>query len=143
MNFVITYDARSGSTLVSKLLTENFLKKCSNKLFSVKIYRFTNIFGKWAKPNYNSVIATFCYLISRNKKIKLSKNNNIIDFLYIDDVMEVFEIDIKKKPRKNFEVVSKFNNTYKITKCQKTELCLQSLLSTTLIFTCEYSDIIT
>ena len=91
-----------------------FLKQNINKLFSVKIYRFTNLFGKWAKPNFNSVIATFSHLISRNKKIKLSKVNENIEFLHIDYVMELFEKDIKKKPIKNFELINKFDKTYKI-----------------------------
>ncbi len=98
----------------TKLLAENLLKKNASKLFSVKIYRFTNIFGKWAKPNYNSVIATFCHLISRNKKIKLSKINNLIEFLYIDHVIKLFEADLKNKQKKKFELVNKFKNTFKI-----------------------------
>ena len=98
----------------TKLLTENFLKQNINKFFSVKIYRFTNLFGKWAKPNFNSVIATFSHLISRNKKIKLSKVNENIEFLHIDRVIELFEKDIKKKPIKKFELINKFDKTYKI-----------------------------
>lgn len=98
----------------TKLLAENYLKKNCNKLFSVKIYRFTNIFGKWAKPSYNSVIATFCYNISRNKKIKLSKFNENIEFLHIDSVLQLFELDLKKKQKKYFEVIKKFSNSYKI-----------------------------
>ena len=98
----------------TKLLAEKILKKNSGKSLIVKIYRFTNIFGKWAKPNHNSVVATFCYLISRNKKIKLSKNNEIIEFLYIDDVIEIFEKDIVRRSRKKFQIISNFQNTYKI-----------------------------
>ena len=31
----------------------------------VCIYRFPNVFGKWSRPNYNTVVATFCYNISQ------------------------------------------------------------------------------
>ena len=34
----------------------------------VFIYRLANIFGKWARPNYNSVVATFCHNISLTLK---------------------------------------------------------------------------
>ena len=33
---------------------------------SVYIYRLPNVFGKWSRPNYNSVVATFCYNIVRD-----------------------------------------------------------------------------
>ncbi len=33
-----------------------------------------NLFGKWCKPNYNSVIATFCK-IARNEEIQVNKSN--------------------------------------------------------------------
>jgi len=98
----------------TKLLAENYIKKNVGKNLSVKIYRFTNIFGKWAKPNYNSVIATFCYKISRNKRINISRYNENIEFLHIDEVIKLFESDIKNKKKRNFLLVKKFNNSYKI-----------------------------
>lgn len=98
----------------TKILAENYLKKNSNKMVSVKIYRFTNIFGKWAKPNYNSVIATFCFNISRNRKIKLSQKNEDLKFLYIDDVIEMFKKDIYYKNYKKIRVISEFSKSYKI-----------------------------
>ena len=30
----------------------------------VLVYRFPNLFGKWCRPNYNSVVATFCHNIA-------------------------------------------------------------------------------
>src|SRR5699024_2564140 len=36
------------------------------------VYRFQNVFGKWSKPNYNTVIATFCYNIARDKAIHIN-----------------------------------------------------------------------
>ena len=37
----------------------------------VLVYRFPNVFGKWCRPNYNSVIATFCHNIARDLPIKV------------------------------------------------------------------------
>ena len=46
--------------------------------------------GKWAKPNYNSVIATFCYNIANDKKTNLLNSNNKLFIVQIDDVIKVF-----------------------------------------------------
>ena len=63
-----------------------------------------NIFGKWAKPNYNSVVATFCFNISRNKKISILSNKEI-EFCYIDDLIEnlIDLIENKKERLKKFK----------------------------------------
>ncbi len=98
----------------SKLMAENFLKKNSNKMLLIKVYRFTNIFGKWAKPNHNSVVATFCHNISRRKKIKLSKINEDLEFIFVDKVMELFQNDVKVKLKKKFQIVDKFKHLHKI-----------------------------
>ena len=60
----------------TKLKSETILKKITNSTKSkLKIYRLPNVFGKWSKPNYNSAIATFCHLISRNKKPSFFNEN--------------------------------------------------------------------
>lgn len=53
----------------------------------VLLYRFTNIFGKWSRPNYNSVVATFCHNVSRNLSIKINDENAKISLIYVDDVI--------------------------------------------------------
>ena len=98
----------------TKLSAEKILKKNSSSLFHVKIYRLSNIFGKWSKPNYNSAVATFCHNISRNKKIRLSKFNEYLELLYIDDVINLFLLDLKVKIKKKFEIINKYNNIYNI-----------------------------
>jgi UDP-2-acetamido-2,6-beta-L-arabino-hexul-4-ose reductase len=55
---------------------------------AVFIYRLTNVFGKWSKPNYNSVVATFCHNISRDIPIKINDPQSIISLVYIDDVID-------------------------------------------------------
>lgn len=53
----------------------------------ILIYRFPNVFGKWCRPNYNSVIATFCYNISRGLPIQVNDPNVTLTLVYIDDLI--------------------------------------------------------
>lgn len=53
----------------------------------VCVYRFPNIFGKWCKPNYNSVVATFCHNIANNLPITVSDASIELELLYIDDLV--------------------------------------------------------
>lgn len=82
----------------------------------VSIFRLPNVFGKWCKPNYNSVIATFCNNIIRDIPINISDKNNIIEVVYIDDVIKKFvqllDNSIKNKKPKSIEFVKP---VYKIT----------------------------
>lgn len=53
----------------------------------VLVYRFPNLFGKWCRPNYNSVIATFCNNIANDLPIMVADRNIELELLYIDDLM--------------------------------------------------------
>ncbi len=50
-------------------------------------YRFKNLFGKWCRPDYNSVAATFCHNVARGLPIRISDPANGLDLTYIDDVV--------------------------------------------------------
>lgn len=52
------------------------------------IYRFPNLFGKWCRPNYNSVVATFCYNIARDMPITVSDPGTELELVYIDDLVD-------------------------------------------------------
>ena len=54
----------------------------------VLVYRFPNLFGKWCRPDYNSVVATFCHNIARNLPIQIHDPAAELELLYIDDVLE-------------------------------------------------------
>ena len=54
------------------------------------IYRLPNVFGKWSKPNYNTVIATWCYNTTRDLPIQINDSTVELDLVYIDDVIEHF-----------------------------------------------------
>jgi UDP-2-acetamido-2,6-beta-L-arabino-hexul-4-ose reductase len=56
----------------------------------VYLLRLPNVFGKWAKPNYNSAVATFCHNISRGLPIQVNDPNAVINLVYIDDVISSF-----------------------------------------------------
>lgn len=54
----------------------------------VLVYRFPNLFGKWCRPNYNSVVATFCNNIANDLPITVNDPNVVLTLAYIDDVVE-------------------------------------------------------
>lgn len=54
----------------------------------VYIYRFPNLYGKWSQPNYNTVVATFCYNIARNLPIQINNPEAVLELVYIDDVVK-------------------------------------------------------
>lgn len=54
----------------------------------VLVYRFPNIFGKWCRPNYNSVIATFCNNIANGLPIQVNDPGVMLNLVYIDDVVD-------------------------------------------------------
>ena len=56
----------------------------------VAVYRLPNVFGKWCRPNYNSVVATFCYNIIHGLDIHVSDPKREIELVYIDDVVAEF-----------------------------------------------------
>lgn len=62
----------------------------------VYIYRLPNVFGKWCRPHYNSVVATFCYSIARGLPITVNDAEAKITLVYIDDVVESFAQIIKR-----------------------------------------------
>ncbi len=57
---------------------------------SVFIYRLANVFGKWARPNYNSAVATWVHNIARDLPIQVRDENAAVDLVYIDDVVKSF-----------------------------------------------------
>ncbi len=51
------------------------------------IFRLPGVFGKWCKPNYNSVVATFCYNIARDLPIHINDPDVSLRLVYVDDVV--------------------------------------------------------
>ena len=51
------------------------------------VYRFPNLFGKWCRPNYNSVVATFCHNMANDMPITVNDPSTELELLYIDDLV--------------------------------------------------------
>ena len=76
----------------SKMAAEDLLRDYSAETGSeVFIYRLSNVFGKWAMPNYSNIIATICYNIARDLPFELKEESHEeVDFVYIEDVIDQF-----------------------------------------------------
>lgn len=73
------------SKLAGEELFFNYAKETGAQ---VLVYRFPNLFGKWCRPNYNSVIATFCNNIANDLPIQVNDATVELELLYIDDLVE-------------------------------------------------------
>jgi UDP-2-acetamido-2,6-beta-L-arabino-hexul-4-ose reductase len=56
----------------------------------VRVCRLANVFGKWARPNYNSAVATFCHNVARGVPITINNPASPVQLLYVDDVCQRF-----------------------------------------------------
>jgi UDP-2-acetamido-2,6-beta-L-arabino-hexul-4-ose reductase len=75
----------------SKLAAEQALLKHSEKTgIPVYIFRLPHIFGKWCRPNYNSVVATFCYNVAHDLPIQIDDPSYPLNLVYIDDLVVTF-----------------------------------------------------
>lgn len=101
------YDTLYGT---SKRMAEEvlFLYQNKNKI-PVFIYRFSNIFGKWNKPNFNSAVTTFCYNVVNNLPVTVNDPSTELSLLYIEDVvsemLNLLKSDITKVKRNEFHIV--------------------------------------
>lgn len=81
----------------------------------VFVYRLPGIFGKWARPNYNSVVATFSHNIANNLPVTVSDPAYVVTLAYIDDVVATFVglLDNQKKDI-DYESVQSIERTFEI-----------------------------
>jgi len=77
----------SKSKEIAEKIIQEYSKRNKVPCF---IYRLPNVFGKWAKPNYNSVIATWCYNITRDLDIQVNNRDTKLKLVYIGDVVHAF-----------------------------------------------------
>lgn len=62
------------------------------------VYRLPNIFGKWARPNYNSCVATFCHNLARGLPIQVHDPAAPLSLLYVDDLVEQWRALLERPP---------------------------------------------
>ncbi len=75
----------------SKLNAEEALTQLSQGNGNpVAIYRLPGVFGKWCRPNYNSVVATFCYNKARDLPVKINDPKTHVRLVYSEDVVNAF-----------------------------------------------------
>jgi len=87
-------------------------EKPSNRAF---IYRLPNVFGKWSRPNYNSVVSTFCYNISHDLDITINDRSTPLNLVYIDDVVteciRAFKGELTESKSNFYDLPRSFNTT--------------------------------
>lgn len=83
---------------ISKKIAEELLLKYEQETTApVYIFRLPGVFGKWCKPNYNSVVATFCHNIANGLPIHIDNPNSNLSLVYIDDVLTTFTDILQNK----------------------------------------------
>lgn len=94
---------------VSKADAETALREfAASSGAEVSIYRLRNVFGKWSRPNYNSVVATFCHNISHDLPITISNPDQALELVYIDDIVEAFIEELKPESGSGMKVIERF-----------------------------------
>lgn len=72
----------------SKLAAEGAVKALTQATGNpCVVFRLPGVFGKWCKPNYNSVVATFCHNLARDLPIQIDDPNASVRLVYADDVV--------------------------------------------------------
>jgi len=87
----------------------------------VAVFRLPGVFGKWCRPNYNSVVATFCNNIARGIPIAIKDPAREIDLVHIDDVVKAF-IDIMETKQENNNQFGEVQPVFRVTISRLAEL---------------------
>jgi UDP-2-acetamido-2,6-beta-L-arabino-hexul-4-ose reductase len=86
-----TQAAAENAYGVSKRRAEELLRAAEERsALQAIIFRLPNVFGKWARPNYNSAVATFCHNIARGLPIQVHRPDAPLTLLYVDDLVDMF-----------------------------------------------------
>ena len=72
-----------NSKKLCKSILSEYTKNVNTKLIS---YKLPNLFGPFSKPNYNSVVATFCYNINNN--LPCTINDSVVSLSFVGDIAE-------------------------------------------------------
>lgn len=88
----------------SKLAAENILENFAIKTgCKVTNFRLPNVFGKWCRPEYNSVVATFCHKIANDQEIDIHDAAAPLRLVFVDDVITSFLHVLSINPSGNYE----------------------------------------
>lgn len=101
---------------LSKLHAEEELRSFSDATGArVTIFRWTNLFGKWCRPNYNSVTATFCNNIANGLQIQISDPSRELELAYIDDVVAALVAELNEDESRDRVAFAGVEPTYRTT----------------------------
>lgn len=92
-----TSNAYGESKKASEDILFNYSEETGAKVY---VYRLPNLFGKWSKPNYNTVVATYCFNVARDLNIKVNDPEAELALCYIDDVLQEFIDALEDSPTK-------------------------------------------
>ena len=82
----------------SKLAAERALEAYSARTDTpAAIYRLPGVFGKWCRPNYNSVVATFCHNVARGLPITISDPSSVVELVHVDDAVAQFMTHLESR----------------------------------------------
>ncbi|MDO3426250.1 MULTISPECIES: NAD-dependent epimerase/dehydratase family protein [Chryseobacterium] len=100
---------------ISKRYNEFLLTKLG---FEKKNYflclRIPSIFGPGMKPNYVSVVATFCHNVIHGKESKIIDGDKVLQLLFIDDLVKNISNKIVNRKENGFDLVNYFPETVEI-----------------------------
>ena len=84
----------------SKLAAEESLQRLAKFTGNpCLILRLPGVFGKWCRPHYNSVVATFCHQLARNLPIQVNDPSATIRLVYVDDVVKSMLTSLSSPPQ--------------------------------------------
>jgi UDP-2-acetamido-2,6-beta-L-arabino-hexul-4-ose reductase len=90
----------------SKLEAESILLEYSQRTKTdIYIYQLPNVFGKWSKPNYNSVVSTWCHNIANDLEIQVSNRDVELNLVYVDDVVKSFIEKLKNRSNDKYILI--------------------------------------
>jgi UDP-2-acetamido-2,6-beta-L-arabino-hexul-4-ose reductase len=73
-----------------------------------------NVFGPFGHPNYNSVVATFCYKLSHNETPKIEVDGEM-KLIYVGELVDAILKEIRSKESKD-EILIPFTSESKVSK---------------------------
>ncbi len=91
-----------------------FLQYAEKTGAPVYVFRLPGVFGKWSRPNYNTVVATFCHNISRGLPVTVNDREARLTLAYVDDVVACFA-DIATGKSEPTSGILGFDETHELT----------------------------
>lgn len=79
---------------------ELFFSYAAETGVKVYVYRFPNLAGKWIRPNYNSVVGTFCNNIANDLPITVNDPSTELEMLFVEDLIDEMYDAIEGHPHR-------------------------------------------